>query len=211
MDEKTVYVLALEIIVLHPYYKLEYIKMTWEGREEQEHERAAGNFNAKDWHDEALKVVETTMEDYWKTHPSSTTTMHPLATASVASTSTTPSHDTIMVESAFDHHCCLLLEQATLDHDAGWAAELQRNIILCILRLQELLWTSVQFPHHLYPANNFFQVMLKFSWRKSLADSAQANSGIAEEVLLDEYKDFLLMDEGMVQWENEAGKVETIW
>jgi hypothetical protein len=52
--------------------------------------------------------------------------------------------------------------------------------------------------------------MLKFSWRKSLADSAQANSGVVEEVWLDEFKDFLLVDEGMVQWENEAGKVKTI-
>jgi hypothetical protein len=40
--------------------------------------------------------------------------------------------------------------------------------------------------------------MLKFSWYKSLADSAQANSGVVEEVLLDEFKDFLLVDEGMV-------------
>ncbi|KAG1906584.1 uncharacterized protein F5891DRAFT_941921, partial [Suillus fuscotomentosus] len=122
MDKKHVYVLAL---VLHPYYKLEYIKMTWGGHEEQEHECTAGNLNAKDWHDEALKVVETTMEDYWKTCPSTT---HPLVTASVASTSTTPSHNMTTVESAFDRHCHLLLEQATLDHDAGWAAELQRYL-----------------------------------------------------------------------------------
>ncbi|KAG2131105.1 hypothetical protein BD769DRAFT_1355427 [Suillus cothurnatus] len=74
MDEKCEYVLVL---VLHPYYKLEYIKMTWGGHKEQEHECTANNLNAKDWHDEALKVVETTMEDYWKTRPSSTTTTHP--------------------------------------------------------------------------------------------------------------------------------------
>ncbi|KAG2038050.1 hypothetical protein BDR03DRAFT_1010213 [Suillus americanus] len=125
IDEKPVHVLAL---VLHLYYKLEYIKMTWGGHEEQEHERAANNLNAKDWHDEALKVVETTMEDYWKTHPSTTSIMHPLATASVASTSMTPSHDTTTLESAFDHHRHLLLEQAILDHDAGWVAELQRYL-----------------------------------------------------------------------------------
>ncbi|KAG2354330.1 hypothetical protein BDR07DRAFT_1192107, partial [Suillus spraguei] len=62
MDKKPMYVLAL---VLHPYYKLEYIKMPWGGPEEQECECVAGNLNAKDWHDEALKVVETTMEAYW--------------------------------------------------------------------------------------------------------------------------------------------------
>ncbi|KAJ8579843.1 hypothetical protein M405DRAFT_699659, partial [Rhizopogon salebrosus TDB-379] len=64
MDDKPVYVLAL---VLHPYYKLEYIKIAWGGAEEQEQERAAGNPNAKDWHDEALMIMERTMEDYWKT------------------------------------------------------------------------------------------------------------------------------------------------
>ncbi|KAG2117544.1 hypothetical protein BD769DRAFT_1390867 [Suillus cothurnatus] len=52
--------------------------------------------------------------------------------------------------------------------------------------------------------------MLKSSWCKTLANSAQANSGIVKEVLLDEYKDFLLVDEGIVQWENETGEVKTI-
>ncbi|KAG2359517.1 hypothetical protein BDR07DRAFT_1180583, partial [Suillus spraguei] len=62
MDKIPVYMLAL---VLHPYYKLGYIKMTWGGPKEQECKHVAGNLNAKDWHDEALKVVETTMKAYW--------------------------------------------------------------------------------------------------------------------------------------------------
>ncbi|KAG1719713.1 hypothetical protein EDB19DRAFT_1647826, partial [Suillus lakei] len=61
-DDKPVYILAL---VLHPYYKLAYIAMAWGGPEEQAKERDAGNPNAKNWHDKALKVVETTMEEYW--------------------------------------------------------------------------------------------------------------------------------------------------
>ncbi|KAF8443721.1 hypothetical protein L210DRAFT_3396056, partial [Boletus edulis BED1] len=61
-DDKPVYVLAL---VLHPYYKLDYIKMAWGGAEEQAKEIAAGNHNAKNWHDEALKIIESTMQDYW--------------------------------------------------------------------------------------------------------------------------------------------------
>lgn len=52
--------------------------------------------------------------------------------------------------------------------------------------------------------------MLKFLWRKSLVNSAQANSGIVEEVLLNEYKDLLLVDEDMADWENEAGEVHTM-
>ncbi|KAG2038722.1 hypothetical protein BDR03DRAFT_861397 [Suillus americanus] len=62
-DNKPVYVLAL---VLHPYYKLTYIKMQWGSPEEQANKYAAGNPNTVDWHDEALKVVENTMEEYSK-------------------------------------------------------------------------------------------------------------------------------------------------
>jgi hypothetical protein len=59
-------------------------------------------------------------------------------------------------------------------------------------------------------AEHFEQLqMLKFSWRKSLVDSAQTNSGIVEEVLLNEYKDLLLVDEDMAEWENEAGEVHS--
>ena len=44
--------------VLHPYYKLDYIKMSWGGAEEQMKEREEGNPDAKNWQDKALKVVE---------------------------------------------------------------------------------------------------------------------------------------------------------
>jgi hypothetical protein len=49
------------VIVLHPYYKLDYIRLSWGGAEEQIKERAEGNRNAKNWQDEALKVVEKTV------------------------------------------------------------------------------------------------------------------------------------------------------
>lgn len=49
------------IIVLHPYYKLDYIKLSWGGAEEQAKERLEGNPFAKNWQDEALKVVEKTV------------------------------------------------------------------------------------------------------------------------------------------------------
>jgi hypothetical protein len=45
-------------LVLHPYYKLAYIKLAWGGPEEQAAEIAAGNLGAKDWQDEAKKIVE---------------------------------------------------------------------------------------------------------------------------------------------------------
>ncbi|KAG1745459.1 uncharacterized protein EDB91DRAFT_1269995 [Suillus paluster] len=56
-DDKPVYVLAL---VLHPYYKLTYIKMQWGGPEEQVKECAAGNLNAIDWYDECYSNMSVT-------------------------------------------------------------------------------------------------------------------------------------------------------
>jgi hypothetical protein len=52
--------LCLLITVLHPYYKLNYIKLSWGGAEEQAMERLRGNPNAKNWQDKALKIVEKT-------------------------------------------------------------------------------------------------------------------------------------------------------
>jgi hypothetical protein len=45
--------------VLHPYYKLAYIKLAWGGVEEQAEQVAAGYPNAKNWQDEVRKVVES--------------------------------------------------------------------------------------------------------------------------------------------------------
>jgi hypothetical protein len=47
--------------VLHPYYKLAYIKLAWGGPDEQAAEKAAGNADAKDWQDEAKQIVEKTV------------------------------------------------------------------------------------------------------------------------------------------------------
>ena len=75
IDTKPVFILALGmffyfsehslftslIIVLHPYYKLDYIKLSWGGAEEQAAAHLKGNPYAKNWQDEALKVVEKTV------------------------------------------------------------------------------------------------------------------------------------------------------
>jgi hypothetical protein len=47
--------------VLHSYYKLAYIKMSWGGPNKQAAEIDAENFDAKDWQDEARKIVEKTV------------------------------------------------------------------------------------------------------------------------------------------------------
>jgi hypothetical protein len=75
--------------VLHPYYKLAYIKLAWGGPEEQAAEIEAGNPGAKDWQDEARKIVETTVShapsrrcthyaNYPIRWPGTTETVHPL-------------------------------------------------------------------------------------------------------------------------------------
>lgn len=54
--------------VLHPYYKLDYIKLKWGGEKEQAEERAQGNLDAKNWQDEARKIIEATVSipSMWK-------------------------------------------------------------------------------------------------------------------------------------------------
>ena len=44
--------------VLHPYFKLDWILLNWGGLKEQEAEHAKGNVNAKNWQDEARKVLK---------------------------------------------------------------------------------------------------------------------------------------------------------
>ncbi|KAG2143677.1 hypothetical protein DEU56DRAFT_733023, partial [Suillus clintonianus] len=118
-DDKPVYILAL---VLHPYYKLAYITMAWGGPEEQAKEQAAGNPNTKNWHDEALKVVKTTMEEYWTAHKA-------LVDSGCATANTIDDDSTVStvktMESEYDHHRCMLVQQAVYKHNAGWAAELR--------------------------------------------------------------------------------------
>jgi hypothetical protein len=51
--------------VLHPYFKLDYIKHAWGGAEEQAKEQASGNQYAKNWQEEALIVVEKAVSRLW--------------------------------------------------------------------------------------------------------------------------------------------------
>ena len=49
--------------MLHPYYKLDYIKLAWGGEREQAEEREAGNQDVKNWQDKALNIFEETVRD----------------------------------------------------------------------------------------------------------------------------------------------------
>jgi hypothetical protein len=119
--------------VLHPYYKLAYIKLAWGGPEEQAAEIAAGNRNAKDWQDEAKQIVERTvgciyckfsiyldmqqMAQYYKSRPSA-------STPNVSTMHATPTHAHVL--SDYDKH-----RETLLSADAeseGLASELRRYL-----------------------------------------------------------------------------------
>jgi hypothetical protein len=52
---------SLSLAVLHPYFKLAYIRLSWGGPVEQKKEIEAGNLDAKDWQAEAKKIVNDTV------------------------------------------------------------------------------------------------------------------------------------------------------
>jgi hypothetical protein len=121
-DNQAEFFILILSTVLHPYYKLAYIKMAWGGPEDQARERAAGNPNAKDWHDEALKVVEAAMVSYWR-EPQPTMDKDSESSDKHTNTRTRP------LESEFDRHRRQLIEQSSPGYGAdGWASELRRYL-----------------------------------------------------------------------------------
>ena len=75
----------------------------------------AGNPFMKDWHDEALKVVEDTMQAYWEEPGQQLTPFN-------APTSAADDDETL--ESKFDCHRRHLIQQSTSLNSDGCAAEL---------------------------------------------------------------------------------------
>ena len=99
-----VFVITHISVVLHPYFGIDYINHKWGGEEEQQAEIEAGDADAKNWQEEALRLLEnkvrtcfkgslliqcnkttTKMDEYWKcahgpAHPTSKVAF-PCATA----------------------------------------------------------------------------------------------------------------------------------
>ena len=73
--------------------------MAWGGADEQRKEIEAGNMNAKDWHDEAMKMVEKTVEEYWNNCRDS-------IAGDIDQQYSCSNHDSSHpLESEYDHHC----------------------------------------------------------------------------------------------------------
>jgi hypothetical protein len=56
---------------------MDYIRTQWGGVEEQAREQVAGNPNAVNWHDKAMKIAETAMVEYWESAYSKTCSNKP--------------------------------------------------------------------------------------------------------------------------------------
>ena len=100
--------------------------MAWGGPAEQRRDREAGNLDAKDWYDKALKIIEKTMKEYWQPPKSDTESEiddDAAHAAHAAKCKTRP------LESEFDSHCQMLIEQSRQSEAGnGWSTELHHYL-----------------------------------------------------------------------------------
>ena len=77
--------------------------------------------DAKDWHDEALKIVERAMEEYWQ--PEQETDTESSSTDETTAKPKSKHNNTLRSE--FDRHQQMLIKQSQQHDSSGWAAELR--------------------------------------------------------------------------------------
>ena len=96
--------------------------MVWGGAEEQKREQEAGNQHAKNWHDEAIKVVEKTMEEYWSANSVNT----PAGMSTNTSATLEPDNNTL--KSDFDRQRRLWVTQNANSRAEDGVMELHRYL-----------------------------------------------------------------------------------
>ena len=96
--------------------------MAWGGAEEQKREQEAGNRHAKNWHDEAVKVVEKTMEEFQSANSINT----PAGMSTNTSATLEPDNNTL--ESDFDRHRRLWVTQNANSRAEDGVMELRRYL-----------------------------------------------------------------------------------
>ena len=124
--------------------------MAWGGPEEQKKEHEAGNPHAMDWHDEALKIGENTLVEYWTVPVQPSQGCLPATLLNDASTSAE-----VTLESQYDCHCHELIKQSMKDSNSGgWATELRHylnDIPVDVVRDMDVVeWWGVRFLFHWY-------------------------------------------------------------
>ena len=130
--------------------------MAWGGAEEQEQQLVAGDHNTKNWHDEALKVIEHAMRDYWK-EAQEESCCQPAAHKQSAPASHSSPTDSTTLESMYDCHHHGIMERATRENSAslGWAAELRHYTSMVIEDTSKdmdiIAWWAVSIIMHFAP------------------------------------------------------------
>ncbi|KIL57399.1 hypothetical protein M378DRAFT_47871, partial [Amanita muscaria Koide BX008] len=99
--------------------------MMWGGDEEKRAEQARGNKDAKNWQDEAQKVVETAMRLYWNSRPTAPQSLnvHESNPAPINNNDSDSDSNDIMAE--YERHRRTLISQ---DIDEDWNSELRRYL-----------------------------------------------------------------------------------
>ncbi|KIK91935.1 hypothetical protein PAXRUDRAFT_148392 [Paxillus rubicundulus Ve08.2h10] len=199
--------------------------MAWGGPEEQKREQAAGNPNDKDWCDKALKIIETTMEEYWNDDP---------ITRKDTSKSTCGSGH----KAQQGQH----RKTATQGDPGGWKAELccylsdmpvdvskDTDIIawwsshsMIYLTLSQIAMDVCAIPTTSVPCERLFSAgaeivtdchsrlggeklecleVLEHAWRDKVTDHAAANSTKINEVYLEDFRELLRTDNELAEWD----------
>ncbi|KIJ59097.1 hypothetical protein HYDPIDRAFT_101305 [Hydnomerulius pinastri MD-312] len=211
--------------------------MAWGGAKEQRKECEAGNANTKDWHNEALKVVERTMEEYWNDINTTTTTT---SSRAVTASPTKDVNGRSASISPTKHN-----DKQVLD---GWKAELRRyldniptdvskdtNIVAwwvvhsnIYLTLSRIAKDVCVIPATSVPCERLFSAgaeiatdrrsclgmerfeqlqVLKHAWQDKIVDVAQQNSSSVGEVYLDEFQELLKWDNELAEWDSNIDEV----
>ncbi|KIM55590.1 hypothetical protein SCLCIDRAFT_134329 [Scleroderma citrinum Foug A] len=192
--------------------------MAWGGPEEQAQDIAAGNKNAINWHDEALQVVERTMQEYWDEATLGTSidgaTLVSDSTALTEDASKHANRNTSMGWAA--ELCCYLtelLDNVSKDMDVvSWWSK-HASIYPTLSRIAQ---DVCAIPASLVPCERLFSAgaeiatdrrsrlgsiwfeelqVLKHAWRNSVVSLATINSQDIQEVYLQEYCELYELEE----------------
>ncbi|KIL54921.1 hypothetical protein M378DRAFT_52073, partial [Amanita muscaria Koide BX008] len=94
----------------------------WGGAKEQAEEQEKGNLGAKNWQDEARKILENMMEKYWKCQPAAI-----VKKRSDTSTPSTTAPTGSLHRDFHEHRKRLIHEDQTREVE-GWQSELRRYL-----------------------------------------------------------------------------------